>query len=126
MVYSKYFSTNELKCQHCGECHMDADFIIWLDKLRESWNKPMHLSSAYRCPVHNAVESSTGANGPHTTGKAVDVIVDRGEAFRFIWLAMSLGVMGLGINQKGANRFIHIDMIKNGEGGAVRPTVWSY
>ena len=31
----KYFTEDELKCSHTGECKMDKDFMKVLDEIRE-------------------------------------------------------------------------------------------
>lgn len=120
--HGEYFTKAELECQcGCGVAAMDEDFMDLLDTLREDYG-PITLNSAYRCPEHNAKVSSTGRGGPHTTGKAVDVRVAMGDAHRLIKLALLLGFTGIGVKQRGAGRFLHLDTITEG----VRPTVWSY
>ena len=61
----------------------------------------------------------------HTTGKAADIAVSREDAFHLLSLALSKGFTGIGVQQKGSGRFIHLDTIENSE-GRPRPTVWSY
>lgn len=117
----KYFKLGEFSCKHCGENKMDPKFIDKLDLLREAYGKPLVVTSGYRCPAHNQKVSSTGPNGPHTTGKATDFRVDRGDAYKLLAIAMEMGFRGIGVNQKGTGRFIHVDDIQEG-----RPTVWSY
>lgn len=106
---------------------MDAAFMALLQRLRDVYG-PISITSGYRCPAHNASVSSTGLTGPHTTGKAVDARVSGHNAHRLLKLALAAGFSGVGINQKGAHgsRFIHLDTLQDGEGGAPRPTVWSY
>ena len=29
---SEHFSKEELQCSHCGECHMDAEFLEMLER----------------------------------------------------------------------------------------------
>lgn len=118
----KYFSEAELSCQHCGQNEMDQNFVDELDRLRVEFGRPLVVTSAYRCPEHNNNVSSTGFSGPHTTGLAVDLKVDRGEAWRLLELIFLRGFPGVGVAQKGGGRFIHIDAIQ----GPTRPTVWSY
>jgi len=98
--------------------------MVKLEQIREYWGKPMLLSSAYRCPDHNKNVSSTGENGPHTTGKAVDILCYGNDALELINLVTDVGINGLGISQKGAfsSRFIHIDGIETGN----RPWAWTY
>jgi zinc D-Ala-D-Ala carboxypeptidase len=122
---SKHFTENELKCEcGCGRAEMDADFMVKLEQIREYWGKPMLLSSAYRCPDHNKNVSSTGENGPHTTGKAVDILCYGNDALELIDLVTDVGINGLGLSQKGSfsSRFIHIDDIETGN----RPWAWTY
>lgn len=122
MVESRYFKHNELQCSHCGLNKMDKKFLEWMDSVREEYGSGLVVASGYRCPEYNDKISSTGLTGPHTTGKAIDIYIDRGEAHKLIQVAMNRGVRGLGVHQKGASgRFIHLDMIDSG-----RPTVWSY
>ena len=124
MVIGKYFSHDELKCPHCGKNGMQQEFIDKLDELRERIGMPMVLSSAYRCPEYNAQISSTGMTGPHTTGRAVDVLIYGKNAHMLVKTAMGMGFTGIGISQKGPHesRFIHLDdlVLKT------RPWVWSY
>ena len=114
-----------MTCQcGCGKAKMDDDFMRVLDAIREEYGKPMSVSSGYRCPAHNANVSSTGHNGPHTTGLAADIRVSGGDAHRLLELAMKYGIMGIGVKQNGAHgvRFIHLDTIHHGN----RPWIWSY
>ena len=65
--------------------------------------------------------SSTGVDGPHTTGRAIDISVNRNEAITVLNAALFLGFTGIGVNQKGNSRFLHLDNLE-----ANRPTIWSY
>ena len=120
-----HFSRHELQCRcGCGKCEMDAVFMIRPEELRRAFGKPMRLSSAYRCPDHNERISKTGRTGPHTTGRAVDVLVSGEDAYRLVRLALEHGFTGIGIAQRGPHerRFIHLDDLD----GPTRPWVWSY
>jgi zinc D-Ala-D-Ala carboxypeptidase len=122
---SKYFSDKEMQCQHCGALKTDPDFMDALDSLREAYGKPLVVNSGYRCPEH-PIEARKARTGAHTTGKAVDLSVDRGEAYLLLKLAMESGKFtGIGIQQKGSGRFIHLDTCEEPE-MSPRPTIWSY
>jgi len=129
MDWSDYpnFSEEEFKCSHCGACEMDADALSKLQLLRISYNKPMRITSGYRCPEHpiEAARTARGGVGAHTTGKAFDIAVDRGDAHKLLKLAMSFNFSGIGVQQKGDGRFIHLDTVKNHD-KIPRPTIWSY
>ncbi len=121
--YPENFTREELACKcGCGQSIEDELFLYHLQRLREMFGEPMIVSSGFRCPQHNNNISSTGLTGPHTKA-AVDIKVSGPEAFRLMWLAISCGFEGIGINQKGEihQRFIHFDRLKNN-----RPRVWSY
>jgi len=125
-ISSKNFSDKELSCSHCGENKFDQETLDALQRLRESIGRPLKLSSAYRCPVHNSNVSSTGPDGPHTTGKAIDIACSGKEAWELLSFAMIRSKVwkGIGISQKGKHksRFIHLDTIEADN----RPWVWSY
>ena len=104
---------------------MDPVFLMDVDELRHRFGKPLVVSSGYRCPAHNSRVSSTGSDGPHTTGFAVDFAVDRGAAVELLQIALSMGFTGIGVNQKGGGRFLHLDKLPNAP-GQPRPTIWSY
>ena len=123
----KYFSEEELACSHCGVASMDKGFLDRLDLLRESFG-PIKITSAYRCQDHPIEKKKRLGPGAHNTGQAVDIAVSRGDAYRLLELVFrsypsdTWYFTGVGINQKGEGRFIHLDSITDG----VRPTVWSY
>jgi len=125
---SPYFSKEEMRCQHTGLDGMDAGFMELLTDLRAAYAKPMRVTSAYRHPTHPIeAKKPQGKAGSHSTGRAVDIAVDRGDAYEVLHLAMAMGFTGIGVNQKGDGRFIHLDNIRPGEFDRfLRPTVWSY
>ena len=123
-----HFSQTELTCHcGCGRQEMDAQFMEKLEGLRVAYGRPMTLTSAFRCPMHNSQASDTGLSGPHTTGKAVDVQVSGSDAHRLLTLALAQGFTGIGISQQGtlSARFLHLDTIEPGP-GRPRPTLWTY
>jgi uncharacterized protein YcbK (DUF882 family) len=123
------FSRSEFACQHCGRAEMDDDFMWRLQDLRSSYGKPMRITSGYRCPEH-PIEAAKAKPGTHATGRAVDVAVSHGQAYALLRLAMRMGFTGVGIQQKGDGRFIHLDDITPKEDfdgkKFVRPMIWSY
>jgi uncharacterized protein YcbK (DUF882 family) len=122
---SHFFKTSELTCHcGCGKALMVKSFMDKLDSIRMSFAMPLRLSSAYRCPEHNKSVSATGDSGPHTTGRAVDVIISGREAFLLMDISITLGMTGIGVKQHGPHtgRYLHLDDLET-EG---RPWVWSY
>lgn len=126
--YAPYFRPGEFRCQcGCGKSSMHVDFMDLLLSLRLEYGKPMEVTSGYRCPEHNVAVSSTGPGGPHTTGRAADFHVTRGEAYLVSKLAFAKGFTGIGWNQKGGflGRFVHLDTLP-AYADVPRPTIWTY
>lgn len=125
MYTSKYFSLSETECR-CG-CGFDMTDKAKqeLDELREAYGAPLIMASGARCGSYNSKVSTTGPNGPHTTGGAADLAVSHADSYRLIGLAIARGFTGIGVQQKGAGRFVHVDKLTNAP-GRPRPTVWSY
>ena len=121
---SPYFSSEEMKCSHTGLEKMDARFMEMLTELRVAYAKPLVVTSAYR-DITNPIEARKSKGGAHTTGKAVDLAVDRNEAYEVLKLALDIGFTGIGVAQKGSGRFLHLDICEP-EDGMIRPTIWSY
>ncbi len=119
------FSEHEFACQcGCGRADMTQGFMVRLQRIRNVYGRSMKINSGFRCPVYNNDVSSTGGNGPHTTGQAADIQVSGKDAFNLANIAFSKGITGLGFKQKGAHdaRFIHLDDIY----GELRPWIWTY
>ena len=123
-----HFRREEFLCACCGDERMDHDFLLTLDDLRHRLGFPLIVTSGYRCPAYNDQVSSTGFNGPHTTGRAVDLAIFGGQAFRLLQQCTLGGWMsGIGLKQHGPHerRFIHLDNLES-EDGRFRPTTWTY
>lgn len=127
--YFSYETDPMLKCP-CGQCDggsMDDSFMRRLDALRGHLGFPLVVTSGYRCPDYNARISSTGYNGPHTTGQAVDLNVYGSNALHLIAEAYDRGFKGIGIKQHGPwkGRFVHLDALPEAV-GRPRPWCWTY
>lgn len=107
-----HFSEAELKCRcGCGREEMDNKFMTRLVALRDLVGFPLPVTSGFRCRDHNAKVSSTGPNGPHTTGKAVDILINRVKAAELLKMALMMGFKGIGARQHGDDeqRIVHLD-----------------
>jgi len=120
----RYFKEERLRCTHCGEAGMDMEFMQKVDELRHELGFPFIVNSAYRCPEH-PIEFKKSSPGAHTTGMAIDIGVRGNEAYRLLQGALRAGFTGIGVNQKGSSRFIHLDNIEH-SGERPRPWIWSY
>ena len=125
----KHFRLAEFAC-HCGQCgsdgsEMNETFVAKLDRLRDLCDFPFFVTSGYRCPAHNQTVSTTGPNGPHTTGRAADIHVYGEKAHRLLML-IGYKMTGIGLNQRGpyGKRFVHLDDLEAPQ--HPRPRVWTY
>lgn len=114
----KNFSESEFRCSETGENDMEHGFMLRLQALRSAYGKPMVITSGYRSPKHS-IEAKKATPGTHAQGIAADIKCSRGEAHKILKLAMEMGFTGIGVQQKGNARFIHLDTRDE-------PTVWSY
>lgn len=117
-----YFTAAEVACR-CGCGTMpNAEFMDRVVNLRVLHDRPLRVTSAARCAAYDA---KIGGAGPHVTGRAIDFLVDRGDAYRLLSLALKMGFTGIGVAQKGDVRFLHLDDLPAAP-GRPRPTLWSY
>ena len=115
------FKPEELECSHCNVLKISSDLMDFLQTARDDLG-PLSITSAYRCEDHNNDVSTTGFNGPHTTGKAVDISVKDSQHRKQLITYFAPKVTGLGI----AKSFIHIDLLTTDDGFEMRPNCWVY
>ena len=126
MLITKNFTTDEMACSCCGKSDMDDEFMRILQSIRDEMQRPLKITSGFRCEEHNQRVSTTGKKGPHTFAKAADILISGADAMRLFTIAQKHGVSGVGMSQRGAHakRFVHLDILSPDEGP--RPTVWTY
>ena len=118
-----YFSEDELRCRcGCGEYKFNPQTLDRLNALRGKLHFSMTVSSGYRCEAYN---ERMGYTQTHATGQAVDIKISHEKAYRLLAIAPIYGFTGIGINQKGSDRFIHLDDLPE-ELNRPRPHIWSY
>lgn len=118
------FAESEFRCRHTGKCEMHPDFMARLQRLRIAFGKPMVVSSGFRDATH-PIEAKKPAPGAHSTGRAADIAIQGADALRLVELAVLYGFTGIGVQQKGTGRFIHLDDLTPKD-KYPRPTLWSY
>jgi zinc D-Ala-D-Ala carboxypeptidase len=122
---SPFFTEEEMRCQcGCDADGMHSEFMEKLTSLRADWGQPMVVTSAYRCPNH-PIEAKKTKPGTHASGRAVDIAIQGEDAYKLLCAALGHCFSGIGVNQKGSARFLHLDDLTREEGWP-RPTIWSY
>lgn len=122
--YAPFFRRDEFDCSHTGRCEMRKSTMDRLLAVRKEFNRPMNISSAFRDKTH-PVEARKDEPGVHTLGCAVDVFLAGEDALELLVVARKHGFTGVGVQQKGAGRFIHLDDYE-GDDRTPRPWLWSY
>lgn len=116
----KYFSEVEFnRCvPSCSMRDMDNDFLLLLDRVRESCGIPLILNCAYRSKEWDISKGRNG-NSSHCRGKAVDIrCSNSATAFKIVKAAMDNGISRIGIG----NGYVHID---NDE-SLPQNVIWNY
>ena len=118
----------EWACKGDGSIVVETDFLDRVEALRKAVNRPLIITSGYRSPEYNVRVAESGPNGPHTTGRAVDIAIYGEHLHETVWHAMRLGFQGFGLAQKlgsaPANRFLHLDDLTQPQ--FTRPLFWTY
>lgn len=103
---SSNFKAKEFDCKggECKETLIDTFLIEYLQKIRDHFNKPINITSGYRCDTHN--NRVNGAkNSYHKKGMAADIYINGVEPLEIAKYAESIGVLGIGQYPN----FVHID-----------------
>ncbi len=109
VVTWKNFTREEFACSHCGKNEIKDELIDFAQELRDRCGFPLIVTSGYRCPDH-PVERQKMRPGTHSKGVAVDFALSHGQARILTKFALSASKGGVGVNQKGGGRFIHVDV----------------
>ncbi|HDZ38410.1 MAG TPA: DUF882 domain-containing protein [Marinobacter sp.] len=122
------FTEAEMTCKClCGRADMTVELMDNLQALRNLCGFPLKVNSGFRCPDYNDRIASSGRDGPHTLGAAVDIGISGTPAHTVLTRAARFNFTGFGLSQNGPHegRFIHLDTIQPGM-RFPRPWVWSY
>ena len=118
------FTISEVECK-CG-CGQVPEFELMtaLQRLRDRVRFPLSINSGFRCEEY---DTSIKGAGVHPTGLAVNIGVGYDKAYEVVKWATHFGFTGVGVKGRGDPRFIHIDMIPEGEDQShPRPRFWTY
>lgn len=114
-MLSEHFSREEMACRCCHGLPLDGispALLAGLEKLRKTiGNKPVNVSSAYRCEDNNYNVGGV-RNSQHVLGKAADIWVEGYSSYRLGGICEEIfdGV-GIYIEQD----FVHVDMRDDGK-----------
>ena len=102
-----HFQEKEFACKCCGETKPSSELMAVLQLVRLHFNKPVIITSSYRCPKHN--KSVDGASkSKHLEGIAADIQVKDTEPMEVYHLLDSIFPNHYGIGSY--KSFTHIDV----------------
>jgi uncharacterized protein YcbK (DUF882 family) len=89
---STFFKESEFACRDkCGmPVLVNPDLLVRLDKLREAYGKPLHVTSGMRCSRQNA-RAGGEKDSEHLTGDAADLAcLNSRDRYNLITAALQL------------------------------------
>ncbi|GAH48592.1 unnamed protein product [marine sediment metagenome] len=103
---SKDFNDFEFQCPCCGKNKVAGELVTKLQQLRDIINKPIHITSGYRCQAYNK-KIGGYSKSPHLDGLAVDINVSCILPVALANIASEIADIRIGIYKQ----HIHIDLI---------------
>ncbi len=102
-----------MRCKHCKRLKVSPSLLTALDRLRKNIRRPIRVTSAYRCPIHNR-RIGGSKNSQHLKGRAADIHA-RNMTVNALWAAAeqvgALSRGGIGVYPR--KRFVHVDVRKH-------------
>lgn len=103
----KNFKAREFACHDGTDAFLvDLDNVDKLQKIRDYFNAPIKINSAYRTPAWNAKQGGA-SNSYHMKGQAADIVVSGVNALRVAMYAESIGCHG--VIYYPLKKFTHVD-----------------
>ena len=115
----QHFKTEEFACKcGCGRVLIESELITILEALRVYLQKPVIITSAYRCPSWNKQVGGV-SNSAHVRGLAVDIECKSShDRFLIVKFLIHHGIERIGIGKD----FIHFDL----DDEKPSPRIWHY
>lgn len=107
-----------LCCPCCGQCGLDHNFMLRIDKARKESDFSFRITSGFRCKDWNTKVGGV-ADSAHVKGLALDIATeDSTKRFAILETLLRHGFTRFGVGEK----FIHVDA----DGSKVQSVLWGY
>ena len=110
-----HFKLSEFSCPCCNRVMLHPLLLEKLEKLRKTIEKPIYITSGYRCTEYNQKVGGI-KNSYHKLGLAADIRVEGLSALDLLEYAEMLDFSGIGFYEK--RNFLHLDV------RPTKPTRW--
>jgi len=107
IIISPHFNLSEFACPCCRRIMLHPLLLEKLEKLRKIIEKPMYITSGYRCFEYNRKVGGV-ANSYHCIGLAADIKVKDINLIELLGYAEEIDFAGIGLYEK--KNFLHLDV----------------
>jgi len=107
VVISPYFNLSEFACPCCKKIMLHPLLLEKLEKLRKIIERPIHITSGYRCTRYNQKVGGV-TNSYHCIGLAADIKVKDINLIELLGCAEDVDFSGIGFYEK--KNFLHLDV----------------
>ena len=114
-TWGPYFSPKEIACRGTGELLVNPQALDILLRARLLADRPFHILSAYRSPVHNAFVGGAPKSA-HKDGIAFDISLRGHDRYTLFKQCRDAGFGSFGKY----NTFLHVDTRKGRQWGSWR------
>ncbi len=104
---AEHFYLDEFQCPCCQQVMLYPLLLQKLNALRYKIQKPIFITSGYRCPAYNDLVRGV-KNSFHLSGRAVDIYVPELALSELLKAAEEIGFPGIGYYPQ--KNFLHLDI----------------
>ncbi|MBU4349629.1 DUF882 domain-containing protein [bacterium] len=102
-----HFKLSEFSCPCCKRVMLHSKLIAKLMELRKILERPIYITSGYRCPEYNQKIGGV-VNSYHCIGLAADIQVKDISLIDLLGYAEEIDFNGIGFYEK--KNFLHLDV----------------
>ena len=107
IIIAPHFNLSEFACPCCRRIMLHPLLLEKLEKLRKVIERPIHITSGYRCFEYNRKVGGV-ANSYHCIGLAADIKVKDINLIELLGYAEEIDFNGIGFYEK--KNFLHLDV----------------
>ena len=104
---AEHFNLSEFACPCCKRVMLHPKLLAKLMELRKILEKPVYITSGYRCPIYNQKVGGV-VNSYHLIGLAADIKVKDISLIDLLEVCEEIGFGGIGFYEK--KNFLHLDV----------------
>jgi uncharacterized protein YcbK (DUF882 family) len=107
IIITPHFNLSEFACPCCQKVMLHPLLLEKLEKLRKIVERPIHITSGYRCFEYNRKVGGID-NSYHLIGLAADIKVKDIHLIQLLAYAEEIDFTGIGFYEK--KNFLHLDV----------------